>query len=299
MKRLLSLVLAAALLLGCYPLLQAKAQDTAGSLADAVAAAASGSVVELQEDSDEDIVIDKDITIDLNGFSVYGTVTVSQGCTLTVKDSQTDDYTVEDEAGYGKLSSVSGTATAASGYLMISETDGISFHKVEMELTTVTLRPEAVGIYYTGSFKGDEVVAANVDAFGIALRLKSAPDAAYMKVTSACSRYYDFTAGSEGNSASGTLLKNVMRKGRADNKSNAQLKIYASPYIRTDDGNYHFGKSQNYSFMKVMQLADAQWEQLSKTQQDAMWKLYNSYESIIGSWYLPNMNGDTDIDIPI
>lgn len=300
MKRLLTLFLVVLLLLGCCPLLQANALAEGTGLADTISSTAAGSVVVLQQDCAEEIAVDKNLTIDLNGYTLYGTITVAQGCVLTVKDCKTDDYTIDDADAYGKIKSVSGTVMAADGYLMISEVDGISFHKVDMKLTTITLRPENVGIYYTGEFRGDELVAANVDTFGIALRLKQMPDSAYMSESSACSRYYDFQAGGDGNTAGGTLLKNVMRKGRpaAENKSNSQTKIYGAPYIRTCDGQYHFDTGKAYSLMQVMQETDKQWNKLNQTQKNAVKKMYNSFESIIGTWYLPNIN-DTDIDIPI
>jgi hypothetical protein len=272
----------------------------AESLTDQIGAAAAGAVVALSADCREDLLVDKNITLDLNGCSILGAVTVVDGCTLTVKDSATDDFTVADAEGYGKLEAVSGTVKAASGYLEIREADGVSFHKVELQLTTVTLRPETVGIYYTGEFKGDQVVAANVDAFGIALRLDKAPDAAYMGVSSACSRYYDFTAGEAGNTATGTLLKNVMRKGRplAENKTNSQKKIYGSAYIRTVDGQYYFGTGVSKTFMKVMQEAESQWKSLTKAQRNELEKLYTQFESIMDEWNLPNLQPG-DIDIPI
>jgi len=288
MNRILAALVACVLLLTCCPCL------SAGAAADTMV---------LQETISEPLTVITDTTLDLNGFCVTGTVTVADGCTLTVKDSQTDDYTVEDEAGYGKLLCVIGNVAAADGYLQITEKDGLSFHKVDLRLTSVTLRPENAGIYYGGKFFGDEVVAANVDRFGIALRLNTAPDARYMKTSSAYSWYEGFAAGATGNTVTGTVLNDVMKKGltTAENKARAQYKIYGSVYIRTTDGQYIFGQSQNYSFMKVMQLADAQWKTMTQVQKNAFKALYNRFKSIIEGWYLPNYNAEVngDIDMPI
>lgn len=288
MKKTLASILAFALLLTWCPSLYATATTE---------------TMILQEDISEAVSVNADTTLDLNGFSITGPVTVAEGCTLTVKDSQTDDYTVEDEAGYGKLLCVSGTVVAADGYLQITDADGLSFHKVTLNLTSVTLRPENAGIYYGGGFYGDEVVAANVDCFGIALRLKTAPDAAYMKRSSACSRYDGFEAGAKGNAVTGTLLKDVMKKGvsTAENQERSQYQIYGSAYIRTGDGQYMFSQSQNYSFKNVMTMADARWKTMTQAQKNAFEALYNRFKSIIETWNLPNFNEDVngDIDIPI
>lgn len=284
MKRFCAALLSLALLLTCCP---------------GVYAAETTGVMTLRGDVAEAVAVNEDTVLDLNGFSITGTVTVAEGCTLTVKDSQTDDYTIEDDGGYGKLTDVVGNVVAADGYLQISE-GGISFHKVDLRLTSVTLRPDVAGIYYNGEFFGDEVVAETVEHFGIALRLDKAPDAAYMKTSSAYSWYDTFEAGADGNTASGTLLKNIMSKSykTAENKSNSQRKIHGSAYIHTKDGRYIFGESQPYTLMRVTQLADAQWSKLTQDQKNAIKKMYDSYESIISTWYLPNIN-DTDIDIPI
>lgn len=297
MKRFFCVLMALVLLCSCLP--SAIATSEAG-LQSIVDSAKANSTITLQADADEAVVIDKNLTLNLNGFSIYGQVTVADGYTLTVKDSATDDYTVEDAQGYGKLASVSGTVKAARNYIQLQEAEGISFHKVSMNVTKVTLRPAEVGIYYTGAFYGDEVVADHVEVFGIALRLKLAPDADYMRITSACSRYYNFKAGSAGNTATGTLLKNVMRKGRptGENQTNSQTRIYGMPYLRTTDGEYFFGTTVSQSFMKVMQDAEGQWKDLTQTQKDALSDLYNKFKSIMESWVLPNMQPG-DVDIPI
>ena len=259
--------------------------------------------VVLQGDVSEPFSVDVDTVLDLNGYTVSGEIAVAEGCTLTVKDSQTDDYTVTDAAGYGKLLRVTGNVTAAEGYLQITEEDGLSFHKVSLSLTSVTLRTENAGIYYGGKFYGDEVVAANVDRFGIALRLNTAPDARYMRTSSAYSWYEGFAAGAAGNTVTGTVLNDVMEKGltTAENKTRAQYKICGSAYIRTTDGQYIFGTSQSYSFMKVMQLADAQWKTMTQAQKNAFEALYNRFKSVMEGWDLPNFNADVngDIDMPI
>lgn len=287
MKRFCAALLSLALLLTCCP---------------GVYAAETTGVMTLRGDVAEAVAVNEDTVLDLNGFSITGTVTVAEGCTLTVKDSQTDDYTIEDDGGYGKLTDVAGNVVAADGYLQISE-GGISFHKVDLRLTSVTLRPDVAGIYYNGEFFGDEVVAENVKHFGIALRLDKAPDAAYMKTSSAYSWYDTFEAGADGNTASGTLLKNIMLKSctTAENNKRSQSKIYGSAYIRTKDGHYIFSQSQNSTLKQVTEKADTQWRKLTQTQKNAIKKMYDRFESVIGTWHLPNYNEDIngDIDIPI
>lgn len=276
-----------------------QADTDQGCLADAVENTTEGDTLTLQQDAAEDVTVSKNICIDLNGFDITGTVTVVDGCCLSVMDRQTDDYAVEDGNGYGKIAAFTGNIQPQSGYMMVTEADGISFHRVDMAVTSMTLRPECAGVYYTGSFFADEVAAQNIDQFGIALRIEQAPDACYMKTSSAYSRYNDFVAGEQGSTATGTLLKNVMQTGNAAavNEQQSKLKIWGCPYILTDDGQYLFGETVSRSLMDQVQAADAMWKTLTAAQKSAVKTMYNAYSGVMENWYLPNMN-NTDIDVP-
>lgn len=259
-----------------------------------------GQTMILQQDVAEDATIDKNLTLDLNGFSVAATLTVADGCTVYVQDSQTDDFTVEDPEGYGTIAAFFGKVLPKDGYMQVTQEAGVSFHRVRMALTSMTLRPECAGVYYNAAFSADEVAAENVKWYGIALRVGQAPDAAYMKRTNAYSWFRDFVPGEDVNTATGSLLKNVMVTGLSaqENDTRAKLKIYGSPYIMTMDGQYLFGECACRSFMEQVQAADALWGTLDATQKQAIRALYSRFSSVMENWYLPNMN-DTDIDVPI
>lgn len=262
--------------------------------------AAEGELLTLQEDITADVTVDKTLTVDLNGFDMLGAVTVADGCTLYVQDSQTDDYTTLDAEGYGKIAAGNGAVVAADGYMAVTEEDGMSFHRVEMELTSMTLRPERAGLYYNGCFRGDEVVAENVKWFGIALRIEQAPDADYLKTTDAYTWFKDFAAGADGNTATGSLLANVMDTDNtaAVNDAQAKLKICGAAYIMTVDGQYLFGEAVSRSLIQQVQAVDAMWSSLTVAQRTAYKEMYATYSSVMENWYLPNLH-NTDIDVPL
>ena len=114
-KRSFWLVLTAVVLISCLHVAVAAADDAAmigttgyGTLQEAVDAwQDTDAPVRLQADIEEAVTVSKDTYLDLNGFDVTGVVSVTGG-TLYCMDSQTDDYTVEDNAGYGKLYNASG-----------------------------------------------------------------------------------------------------------------------------------------------------------------------------------------------
>ena len=186
-------------------------------------AAAESDVIILQADT-ASLTIEQDTYLNLNGFDVES-VTVSGG-KLYIFDGQTDDFTVAD-GNYGKIASITGDFTAAESYVMVSD-GGYSFHKVDLSLTDMSLRAENVGLYCKSNFAGDEVVAANVKTFGVALSIKEAPNAENLEEK--C-RYSTFSGEkfAQG-SATSTLLKDVMKSGNAYliNKTNANTPVYAS-----------------------------------------------------------------------
>ena len=112
----------------------------------------------------ETLTISKDTCLDLNGFGI-GILTVEKGVTARIMDSETDDYTVEDNV-YGRIGTVDGIVEAKDGYLMITEADGTSFHRLNLDVVGVTLRTQKAGIYYQSQFGGDEVIKRNIVAYG-------------------------------------------------------------------------------------------------------------------------------------
>ena len=163
----------------------------------------------------------------------------------------------------------------------------------------MSLRPECAGVYYNGSFHGDELVAENVRCFGIALRIKQAPDAVYMKHSSAFSRYEDFKAGADGNTATGTLLRGVMKTENTAtvNDSQSKQRIFGSAYILTGDGQCIFGEAGSRSLMEQVQATDVMWKTLTAAQKSAVEAMLKTYSSVTEKWYLPNIY-NTDIDVP-
>ena len=254
------------------------------SAADALSAYKSG-VVKLLTDMSS-ITISKDTYLDLNGFNIVN-VTVSNG-TLYVMDSQTDDFTVAD-GNYGKITgTITGTVKAVAadadcaeyGYLQVSESDGISFHCVAMDIYDITLRPDVAGAYYDCSFAADEVVAPMIKAYGVALSVYGDPDET--RKDWCYSEYADFAAG-ENNK--GTLLKGVMKEDLSaiDNQARANTPVYGRAYLKTENG-YIFGKTLIRDLQEQVELTDNAWEEQTKETRKNTRKMYETYQSIMGDW---------------
>ncbi len=254
---------------------------------------AADGVIQLQKDTDDDITITKDIAIDLNGFYVTGAITVADGATLYGKDTQTDDYTVDDEFAYGQMTKVttegSGTVIGKDGYLKITEKSGISFHKVDLKIDRMALRPSSVGVYYHSPFKGDEVVAEHTKSFGISLSVESA-GAAQAMTPGTYTVYTDFVPGAAGNEVASTMVSSIMKTSNtaAVNAANAETVIYGCAYLQTEDG-FVFGAPVAMSLRQQMEAVDDIWRTLTEKQRDYVLSIRYRYSSVVESWDVPNI----------
>ncbi|MBR3978257.1 MAG: hypothetical protein IKJ94_01375 [Oscillospiraceae bacterium] len=237
----------------------------------------------------EDLSIASGSLLDLNGYSVEILTVVGDEPVLYCIDSATDDYSVADGV-YGKIAEVAeGTVLPGDGYLQVTEADGISFHRVSLEISAMTLRPDVAGVYYTSDFAGDEVVAANVESYGVALSLMSKPtpgntDCGY-------SIFNDFQAGEGANAAaSGTLLKNVLKTTNLDaiNARNANVAIYGRAYLKTAEG-YVFGDTVSRSLKTQVEAVNEELETLDVTKKDAAYAMYETYASLMADWDVSNI----------
>lgn len=269
---------------------------------------ANRNYIKLLADTSEPITVSHNTYLDLNGYCVSGAVTVEDGAVLYCMDSQTDDYTVAD-GKYGKLcGSVTGTVEAVpfdtvssvedkdkndmhrAGYLMVERDEGISFHRVNLKITAMSLRSKCVGVYYKSNFIGDEVVADETVSFGIALSVYDAPSAEIIDTYCAYSGFSPFVSGKDGNvnTSTGTLLQNIMKTENTPetNAENAQMDIYGCAYIKTKDG-YLFGKSDVRSLKKQVVAINGIWGNLTDVQKNAFLDMYEKYETVIKTWEIP------------
>lgn len=151
------------------------------TVAAAILNAGSG-YVKLLADSSEDLIISKDLYIDLNGHDLTGKVVVLDGAALYGMDSATDDYHCED--GYGVITDLTGNyvphfKTAVTGvvkrYMAVCENGAVSFHRFFLGVVYVSIQPGSTGLGFKAIFAGDEKVVEQLDpnqAYGYTLGLE-------------------------------------------------------------------------------------------------------------------------------
>lgn len=244
--------------------------------------------IQMIRTTDEAVTIAKDVQLELDGKTLTGAITVADGCTLYIKDAQTDDYTVADGI-YGQLTATSNVA-AAEGYLLVNEDGKLSAHKVDLAIHTMSLRPDVAGIYYKSSFLGDEKVAAQVETFGVALSVIDVPYEKNLNTKCVSSEFTTFQSGTAGNAGSSTLLKGILKETNTQkiNGRNLAMEIYGRPYIKTAAG-YIFGEPVSRNLQQQLEAADALTGGLNASQWYGLETMYETYKEVLANVNIPNI----------
>ena len=268
------------------------------SAAAALQGCTDGSTVQLFDSIKETVQTDKNITLDLNGFTVTGDITATDGAVVTLKDSSTDDYSAE--GGYGKIvGSVEGVE-AAKGYMMITENGETSFHRLNLDTVGVNVRAAKSGMYFSSQFGGDEVVKRNIVAYGTAMGAGKMPDFRDKTFTRFDAATWTPGCDSKGNSnnlANGTLLQGILSEdfGYSSNKRNADMKIYSQAYVELEDGTRILGDVVCYSLRDIFEGTDTIvgvdqiWNDLEDEQKQPVLQLYADFQRVLRGWNIPNI----------
>ena len=154
----------------------------------------------------------------------------------------------------------------------------------DIEISKVTLRPGEAGVYFTCTLAGDR---ADVQSYGIALSTAEEPTAENLDTSCL---YTSFTRGKHVNSV---LLSGIIKPDNSleTNLQNAQMRIYARPYIQTSQG-YTFGKTVCIDLRTLVETIDTKWDGWSDTQKDCLRNMYTTYSEMMGKWNLSNLKGN-------
>ena len=189
-------------------------------------------------------------TVDLAGQAVNITGTGA----VYGMDSANDTYKTYGSASFGPQVTLAGVKTQVGNktYFAVQEGNTYSFHRVGMDITSVSLRPGNAGLYYSALWQCDDVLADQIDAFGVAVSLDSAPgDDFVAQGKSLYTRQEEFENGATGN---GVLVSEILKTDRAAlNSTYAQRPIYAAAYITMGGENYT-GAAESYSLHSMLKL---------------------------------------------
>ena len=152
--------------------------------------------------------------------------------------------------------------------------------RATLDLTTVTLRPGAAGVYFSGSLRWDET-DPEILACGIAVSTENPLPVADDSDASSL-----YTQGSVS-----VLVKDILKTENTDaeNVRNARMTIYARAYIQLANGEYIYSDAVSVNLQQVVTAAQNKWDVLSTTQQDALLQMYATYSGVMSSWNVPNL----------
>jgi len=254
--------------------------------------------VKLLKSTTEAVSVTEDLYMDLNGQSAV--LDLAEGVTVYGFDCQTDDYTVSD-GKYGKLTVTGGqvkglpldSTFAEDGYLAVNASGSYSFHRVKLQIYAMSLRPEKAGLYYKSHFLADEMAAAQISTYGVALSVVETPDASNLDLKCQYSTFTDFESGPVGNlgNASSTLLSGILKTTNSNSKNtrNLDTRIYGRAYAKTADGQLLLGQAADRSLAEQLRAVDTILENLSQTQAKGAVALYKQFTECLSGVQLPNM----------
>lgn len=149
-----------------------------------------------------------------------------------------------------------------------------------LAVTTVTLKPGAVGVYFGSNLDWAEN-NPEVLSYGIAVSTENP-----LPVADDSDESSLYTQGS-----TSVLIKDVMKTANTDkeNTTNARTKIYARVYVQMTDGEYIYSDVVEANLLQVVVAAQNKWEKLSAAQKDALMQMYDTYSDVMRFWDVPNL----------
>lgn len=251
-------------------------------------AAADGKTVKLY--TDDAITLTGDTYLDINGHNITAT---GVGTVYGI-DSSNDDY-----AGNGVLTYAGDIAPAAQDpitgkqYVAITESGAATFHRLGGQLTAVTLRPDAAGLYFKAKYECDETLAPMVKNYGVVLSVNNMPGADFATeegdINIATVGKEAFASGMETTS---TSVFGILKNGRKPelNDRYGKKKIYANTYVELADGTIVMGENgTDRSLYDVMTYLSENFETLDAGAQTQVKDFYAIWESIMSGWNLANL----------
>lgn len=232
----------------------------------------SDGMIRLVGDTTTDFTVSGNPCLDLNGYDL-NKLTVSDGSTLCLFDSATNDY--EGEYGTATIEGNMSSFAEYGGktYLVVAEDGKYSAHRYEVKLTHVSLDPANDALGYKAQFYGDEVVRAHVSAFGFHL---------WINADNVLTKGYE-TAFTNGQIVT-LRLKGILAA------NGGEMEINANAFVRFDIDQTPVTTENHRTTMKqTLQTVNANFDGYSDAQQAAVKALVEKFADKVSGWELDNI----------
>ena len=252
--------------------------------------------------AENDLDLNRDLVIDLNGKNL----SVTGSGKLSCFDSKNDDYTA-----CGNLTT-EGDITAEKvfmapngrRYIALESETGISFHRLGIAVTGVALRPAASGIYYKATWKCDDILKDKLESFGIAVSTVDMPKADFASDADTLYTVMEKDSFVSGEAVTSAMIENILVAGQ-DNQTRGTAAIYAAAYAVVDgmtvvaDDIAPAAGGVIYSLQELMQLIDHRYPRLAEDQKTGIHTMYNVDAETLAGWQLYNITAAINGTLPV
>ena len=235
------------------------------------------------------VEIKKDVYLDLNGKDM-DTVTVAEGATLYVFDSQTADYAVNTtNRDYGVIKTINGKVARTflnadnHKYLVVKTADGYSAHRIYMAVTSSIIDgAKNGGMKYRTVLKCDELVAGLIADYGVTVSNGTASQNVSNFGTGETCTINAWGGSNMNEKVSGVY--EILKSGDAGNAAASEIAFGASAYITLNDSFGEDAKTVNSavkerSMQEMIVKAVANWNNLTAEQQATLKAIYTAFNN--------------------
>lgn len=257
--------------------------------------------IQLIDDTQIHLSLDKELIIDLNGFDLTGILDSNDHRPCGV-DTATDDYT-DENAGIFDCVDTNGKNVvptvhikteedvfgAVKRYVAIKEWEGYTFHRFYLGITHATYHVPSGGIGCKAAFAGDSTVKSALGERGLyGIQISISEEFEYGVET-----YFpanEFPAQGKAQSRS-LLIMNIIGADipLGEMIANAEMSIYARAVIAFPNGTVIYSNPCRSSLKELVQEADRNFENLTAVQQLHLRNLCIQYANLVKDWGLKNV----------
>ncbi|MBO5867984.1 MAG: DUF4886 domain-containing protein, partial [Oscillospiraceae bacterium] len=185
--------------------------------------------------TDCSLTLTKDLYLDLNGKKV----TVTGDYAVYGMDSSGDGYTEPAGKLTGSKAKTYDTTYAPNGKAYIAVAgDTVTYHRMEMKITGVNIRPSADGVYYTAKWSCDDTLAAMIDTYGVAVSTEDMPTEAFATDADTLYTVMDQASFVSGEAKNSVVISGILESDKTaeENNGRGRESIYAKAYLTFADG---------------------------------------------------------------
>lgn len=199
-------------------------------------------------------------------FTIYGTAKLSGPALLNTVDYPVNGVT----------------------YVTVEEAaDTYSFHCLDMQVSSVSVRPGSAGIYYSCTWECDDVLKTKINSIGVAVSTANMPDANFATDTDTLYTKVSAEDMEQGKEYNSVLINNIFDASADNNSTRGATPIYATPYVTLDgDKSIVCSGEFKHSLQSVLKLFDAQAYYANKP---VLEDFYQKWESAMNAWGFANI----------